>query len=61
VLSVIRSNVSSIREKKVRIANLKERIEEAFLKKAIALCQDTDYEVRSAMSDQLNAICRAVG
>ena len=31
------------------------------MKKAVALCQDTDYEVRAAMCDQLNNIAKAVG
>lgn len=37
------------------------RIESTFFKKAMALCQDTDYEVRSCMCKQLNAIAKAVG
>ena len=36
-------------------------IEQLFLNKAMALCQDTDAEVRISMCDQLNAISRAVG
>lgn len=37
------------------------RIEGTFLKKAMALCQDTDYEVRSCMAKQLNVIAKGVG
>eukprot|EP00842_Homolaphlyctis_polyrhiza_P001898 jgi/Hompol1/2709/HPOL_003014-RA len=37
------------------------RIEELFLKKALNLCQDTDYEVRRSMCNQLNIISKAVG
>ncbi|KAJ3039534.1 Serine/threonine-protein phosphatase 4 regulatory subunit 4 [Rhizophlyctis rosea] len=37
------------------------RIEELFFRKAMALCQDTDYEVRVSMCNQLNAIARGVG
>ena len=37
------------------------RIEATFFKKAMSLCQDTDYEVRSCMCKQLNAIAKGVG
>ncbi|KAJ3047170.1 Serine/threonine-protein phosphatase 4 regulatory subunit 4, partial [Rhizophlyctis rosea] len=37
------------------------RIEELFFRKAMSLCQDTDYEVRACMCNQLNAIARSVG
>eukprot|EP00854_Cymbomonas_tetramitiformis_P006681 gene6681-7997_t len=36
-------------------------IESSWFSKAMGLCQDTDYEVRICMCEQLNAICRAVG
>ncbi|KAL2913564.1 Serine/threonine-protein phosphatase 4 regulatory subunit 4 [Polyrhizophydium stewartii] len=36
-------------------------IEELFFRKALSLCQDTDYEVRRSMCHQLNAIAKAVG
>ncbi|RKP18779.1 ARM repeat-containing protein [Rozella allomycis CSF55] len=37
------------------------RIEDGFLKKAIALSQDTDHEVRSCMCAQMNSIARGIG
>lgn len=37
------------------------RVEATFFRKAMALCQDTDYEVRSHMCFQLNAIAFCVG
>jgi serine/threonine-protein phosphatase 4 regulatory subunit 4 len=37
------------------------KVEVTFFKKAIALCQDTDYEVRAKMCDQLNHIADCVG
>ncbi|KAI9090280.1 armadillo-type protein [Phlyctochytrium arcticum] len=39
----------------------KKKSQELFFKKALQLCQDTDYEVRACMCCQLNAIARAVG
>ncbi|TPX60767.1 hypothetical protein SpCBS45565_g07419 [Spizellomyces sp. 'palustris'] len=35
--------------------------QELFFRKAMQLCQDTDYEVRACMCRQLNAIAKAVG
>ncbi len=37
------------------------QIESKFLKKALSLCQDTDYEVRVQMCNQLNAIAESLG
>ncbi|KAI8923759.1 armadillo-type protein [Entophlyctis helioformis] len=37
------------------------RIEDLFFRKALTLCQDTDYEVRRSMCNQLNVIAKAVG
>ncbi|KAJ3295474.1 Serine/threonine-protein phosphatase 4 regulatory subunit 4, partial [Borealophlyctis nickersoniae] len=37
------------------------KAEDLFFRKAMTLCQDTDYEVRACMCRQLNAIARAVG
>mmetsp|Transcript_38549 Transcript_38549/g.46602 ORF Transcript_38549/g.46602 Transcript_38549/m.46602 type:complete len:770 (+) Transcript_38549:354-2663(+) len=39
----------------------RESIEFSFFSKAMALCQDTDYEVRICMCEQLDPIARAVG
>ncbi|CAM6097233.1 unnamed protein product [Calypogeia fissa] len=38
-----------------------DEVEKNFLARAMALCQDTDLEVRVCMCEQLNAISRAVG
>eukprot|EP00741_Cyanophora_paradoxa_P020196 tig00000219_g19495.t1 len=38
-----------------------ETIDDAFFSKAMTLCQDTDYEVRICMCQQLSAIARSVG
>ncbi|MCO5558195.1 hypothetical protein L7F22_011774 [Adiantum nelumboides] len=38
-----------------------QEIEQLFLNKAMALCQDTDAEVRISMCNQINAISHAVG
>ncbi|KAL5036572.1 hypothetical protein BDV3_005775 [Batrachochytrium dendrobatidis] len=37
------------------------RIEELFLKKVLSLCQDTDYDVRTSMCNQLTMIAKALG
>ncbi|KAK9819789.1 hypothetical protein WJX72_002412 [[Myrmecia] bisecta] len=39
----------------------KEEVEASFLRKAMSLCQDTDYIVRICMADQLSGIAHAVG
>ncbi len=39
----------------------RDKIEQTFFRKAMALCQDTDYEVRACMCQQLNAIAWSVG
>jgi hypothetical protein len=39
----------------------KKNLQRSFTNKAIHLCQDTDYEVRASMCDQLNSIIKAVG
>ncbi|KAI8820794.1 armadillo-type protein [Fimicolochytrium jonesii] len=37
------------------------QIQQALIRKAASLCQDTDYEVRACMCRELNSIARAVG
>jgi hypothetical protein len=37
------------------------KIEALYLHKALALCQDTDYEVRCSMCAQLKLIATAIG
>jgi len=38
-----------------------QKIEKGFLKRSMALCQDTDVHVRVTMCNQLNVIARAIG
>ena len=47
-------------KKKIFMAPISFKRVEFFFKKAVLLCQDTDYEVRACMCDQLNAFVKAV-
>ncbi|KAI9140034.1 armadillo-type protein [Paraphysoderma sedebokerense] len=38
-----------------------ETIQKIYLRKALSLCQDTDYEVRACMCEQLNLIAKRIG